>query len=83
MRKMIMFLVVFFGVDRYMNYKLNTYNKKSRLMASSVDPLSKYVLLSEKKERTSGQHKKIVVAHNKKSNYFKWNPFSYSSNRNV
>lgn len=87
MRKMILFMVVFFVVDRFMNYKLNHNSTKSRMMAGATSTMSKHILLSEKKERTSDTNKKMLLAQSKKNNYlnkFSWfNKLLHSSNRNV
>lgn len=88
MRKMILFIVVFFVVDRFMNYKLNHNSTKSRMMAgANSSTMSKHILLSEKKERTSDTNKKMLLAQNKKGSYlgkFSWlNKLLHSSNRNV
>lgn len=85
MRKMLLFLVVFFIFDRIMNYKMNHATKKCRIIAQSEKTHSG-VLLSERKERTSDEHKRVFMAHNKNKNYFNslnWLKLPYSSNRNV
>ncbi len=87
MRKMIVFVIVFCVVDRFMNYKLNHHSTKSRMFAFNYDTNSKHILLSEKKERTSENHKKMLIAQNKKKNYFNasvsLNQLIHSSNRSV
>lgn len=85
MRKMILFVAFFFIFDRFMNYKLNHHSKKARIVAVN-DAVKRYILLSEKKERNSDEHKKIIVAQTKSKNVIMpKNGFLQfqSSNRNV
>ncbi len=82
---MLLFLAVFFIFDRVMNYKMNHGTKKCRIIAQS-EKIHSGVLLSEKKERTSDEHKRVFMAQNKNKNFLNslnWLRFPYSSNRNV
>ena len=87
MRKMILFIVVFFVVDRFMNYKLNHSSVKSRIVVAANNAMSKHILLSEKKERALDVNKKMLLAQSKKSTYLSkilsFNKLFHSSNRNV
>lgn len=77
MRKVILFGVIFFLVDRFMHYKLTHNFVKSRIIADS----KLQVLLSEKRNLSSDANKKTFLVQNKNRNPYAI--LSHSSNRNV
>lgn len=77
MRKMILFGVIFFLVDRFMHYKLTHNSVKARVIAITKEPVSK-ALLSERKDMPTSFNKKTLLVHNKRAYYL-----PHTSNRNV
>ena len=87
MRKMILFIVVFFIVDRFMNYTLNNNSTKLHIGQYTSE---KYALLSESKKLTMGMmsQKRLLAQNQSNKDRFSLEKIAalrliHSSNRNV